>query len=284
LLDSDQVQVYLSDGNLKYKDQSTNQTYDQSDIVHIQNYSLNGLIGVSTLTYASLSLSTSYASESHANNFFSGGGALAGLLRPIAGVNLTKDKATAAKRNFVNALNSDLGGASNSIVVLDSGLEYQQITVSPKDAQLLESRQFNSLAISQFFGVPLSKLFDKSNTSYSSAEAEQIDFLNSTLLPLLEKIENEFYRKLFLPIDYSKTELRFEVSNLLRLDANTQADVYTKYFNLGVMTTNEIREKINSPYPVKGGNRAFVLQNAQPLDNILNDIKNNKNTNTNKNE
>jgi HK97 family phage portal protein len=276
LLNSDNIKVLLNDNQtLTYKDQLTGQLYSSDEIIHIMNHSINGLLGISTLSFASLTLETAYNSEQHASNFFSGGGALAGILRPLAGVNLTKDKATSAKQSFVNALDNSLtNGKSNSIVVLDSGLEYQAISINPKDSQLLESRQFNFISIAQYFGVPLSKLFDKTNSSYASSEAEQIDFLNSTLLPLLEKIEIEFYRKLFLKVDYDLTELKFDTSNLLRLDASTQASVFSQLFNVGAMTTNEIREKLNSNFPVKGGNRAFVQQNVQPIDNLLNDIKN----------
>lgn len=273
LLDSDNVEVFLQT-TLKYKDRSTGNIYDAADIIHILNYPnpANGLIGISTISYASLAMGTAYAAEEMSNNWFTSGGVLSGILRPAAGVNLSKDKATAAKESFTNALNSELGGKSGSVVVLDSGLEYQPISLNNKDMQLLESRQFNIITISHFFGIPLAKL-DNSKSSYATQEASQIDFLNNCLLPLLEKIELSFYVKLFMPVEYDKTELKFDVSNLLRLDASTQATVYTQLFNIGAMTVNEIREKLNANNPVTGGNRAFIQQNVQPVDNILNDVK-----------
>ena len=273
ILNPDTVQVVLVNNVKKYQVINTNTLLDDYDVIHIMNYSNNNLVGISTLSYASMSLGTAYNSEEYASNFFSGGGTLAGILRPVAGVNMTGDKARSAKESFLNSLNSDLGGKSNSVVVLDSGLEYQSISISPADAQLLESRQFNILSIAQWFGVPPSKLFDLSAASYASAESSQIDFLNSTLLPLLEKIELEFYRKIYLPIEYSTTELKFDVSNLLRLDQSTQATVFSQLFNIGAMSVNEIREKLNANYPATGGNRLMIGQQMQPLDNLLNDLK-----------
>ena len=85
------------------------------------------------------------------------------------------------------------------------------------------------------------------------------------------------FRKLFLKSEWDISELRFDTSNLLRLDAQTQASVFTQYFNCGAMTVNEIRERINAKFPIKNGNRSFIGQNMQPTDNILNDIKNQKN-------
>lgn len=280
LLDSSDVQVVLVNGFKKYQQISTTRLFDDFDIIHIMNYSVNGLVGVSTLSYASMSLATAYNSEEYASNFFAGGGAMAGILKPIAGTTLNDEKAEKLKNSITDKLSANVdGGVSNSIIVLGAGVEYQPISISPKDAQLLESRQFNILSIAQWFGVPPAKLFDLSKATYASAEASQIDFLNSTLLPLLEKIENEIYRKIYLPVEYATTELKFDVQNLLRLDQNTQADVFTKYINSGIMTVNEVRERLNLNFPAVGGNRLFIGQNLQPLDNILNDIKNN---NTNK--
>jgi HK97 family phage portal protein len=268
LLDSTKVRVIVANGNVTYE-YNGGTVYDKEDIIHIMNYSTDGITGISTISYASMTLGTAYASEEHASNFFSRGANMAGLLRPIAGVTLNDGKAKKAKDAFINALSSDLGGASNSIVVLDSGLEYQPITLSPKDSQLLESRAFNIITIAQFFGVSPHKLFDFSKGSYNSVEASQIDFLNSTIQPLLEKIELELYRKIFTRVEYDLTELKFDVSNLLRMDSTAQANYFTQMHNIGAYTTNEVREKINANAPVKGGNRSFVQVNLQPIDNLI---------------
>lgn len=262
LLDPDYIQVILKNGQ-KFYVYDSNIEYTDDDIIHIMNYSTNGLIGISTLSYASMTLETAYASESHANNFFKKGGNLFGLLRPKDGVTITPTKARAAKESFMNGVTED------GIVVLDSGFEHQQISVNPKDSQLLESRLFNIITIAQFFGVSPHKLFDYSKGGYNSVEASQIDFLNTTLQPMLEKIENEFFRKLYTRVEYDMTELKFDISNLLRLDSQAQATFLSQMYQLGAFTTNEIREKLNANNPVKGGNRAFTMVNLQPLDNLI---------------
>lgn len=268
LLDTDTIQVLMVNNQLKYQVINTKVVYDSADIVHIMNYSTNGYVGVSTLSYASMCLGNSYNSEEHASNFFSNGANLSGILRPVAGVNLTKDKADKAKESFINSLNGDLNGSSGGIVVLDAGLEYQAISINPKDAQLIENRRFNVITICQFFGVPPSKVFDLSKSSYATNEAQQIDFLNSTLLPILEKIEIEFFRKIFSPVEYDLTELKFDVSNIIRLDSTTQASYFSQLFNMGALSTNEIREKLNLNYPVAGGNEHMIQVNVQPLNNM----------------
>ncbi len=197
---------------------------------------------------------------------------MSGILRPVAGQSMNKTQAANAKQQLINQLNTDFGGASNSIVVISEGLEYQTISVNPKDSQLLESRQFGVLEICRFFNVPPSLAFSETG-KFSTAEQQSLDFLNNSLVPLLEKLESEAFRKLFLPSDWSTSELKFDTENIMRLDATTKADYYTKMYQIGALTTNEVREKINAGSPVKGGNRAFNQTNLQPLDNLISENK-----------
>jgi HK97 family phage portal protein len=281
LLEPSTVQVILMNGDIFYNVISTSYfnlplikagVYNKADIIHIMNFSLNNFVGISTLNYANLVLGTAYSAEMQANNYFSSNNILTGILKPSAGNNLTEKKAKAAKEAFLANLNSiNTGGAS--LIVLDSGLDYQPIQTNPKQAMLNESRELSALQICQFFGVPPQKVFlDKRNVA-STNEAQQIEFLNSTLLPLVEKIEAEFYSKLVLPIDYDTVEIKADVTNLLRLNASEQAAVFTSLYNIGAITSNEIRDKMDCDKPVKGGDRAFINQDMQPLDNILNDVK-----------
>ena len=244
-------------------------TFSDSEIIHILNYTYDGVVGESTLFYAATSLGITMDSETNASNFFKGGSNLSGILSPIAGVNIGADKAKKAKQDWINSTSSNVvGSVGNGVVVLDAGLTYQPISISPKDSQLLESRQFNVVDVCRFFNTPPALCFSDSG-KYSTPEQAQLDYLNNCLQPLIEKIENEFYRKLFPQNQWSVTDLKFSIENLIRLDANGRADYFTKMFQLGGYTPNEIRQKIDSQQPMVGGNRAFIQVNVQPLDNLI---------------
>jgi HK97 family phage portal protein len=118
-------------------------------------------------------------------------------------------------------------------------------------------------------GFHLRNLFEMSKSSYNSVEASNIDFLQTCLHPIIQKIENEFFVKLFPKALWNNIELRFDSSELLRLDSATQADYFVKMHSIGALTTNEIRQKIDAANPVKGGNRAYVAVNLQPTDNLI---------------
>ena len=38
---------------------------------------------------------------------------------------------------------------------------------------------------------------------------------------------------------------------------------------MGALTVNEVREKINAPYPAKDGNKHFISTNLQELGNLI---------------
>lgn len=274
LLNSDLIEPSIKDSDLIYKVKGTNIEYDSAQIIHILNYTNNGINGISTLEHAYNTLGVAYDSENHTWNFFKNGANLFGILKAREGVNLRKESALNAKKEFINSLyNSSVDGQVGGIAVLDSGLDYQAISINPKDSQLLESRQYNVIDICRFFNVPPSLAFSE-NSKYSTSEQQQLDYINNTLLPIIEKIENEFFRKVYLKNEWDNNELKFDVENLLRLDATTKADYLTKMFQIGAYTPNEIRSRINSEFPVKGGNRAFIQVNVQPVDNLISEQTN----------
>ena len=147
-------------------------------------------------------------------------------------------------------------------------MDYKAIGVNPSDAQLLETRQYSVFDICRFFGVSPQKAYDMSTQSYSSIEASQLAFLTDTLQPMLEKIELEFERKLFLPSEKFKYDVSFDTSVMLRTDKNAQAEYYTKMYNLGVLTTNDIRRQLDYE-PVENGDQPFIQSNLVPIDKPL---------------
>lgn len=196
LLNSDSILLETKDGDIIYKDTVTGNIYDKSQIIHIMNYGSSLYRGESTISYMSNALQISNNLESYFQNLTRSGMMVSGILKPVGG-NINSDKALAAKTAFNAAVNSI---EANSVIVLDSGFEFQQISISPKDAAYLESSKLNANTICKFFGVPPSMIYDEVG-KYSTAEQSQIDYLNNTLTPIIEKIESEFFRKVYLATD-----------------------------------------------------------------------------------
>ena len=88
--------------------------------------------------------------------------------------------------------------------------------INPKDAQLLESRQFNVVDLCRFFSVSPVKAFDLSKSSYSTVEATQLQYLTDTALAVITKIEQEINRKVFLLSERGRIIAEFDTSAILR--------------------------------------------------------------------
>ena len=57
---------------------------------------------------------------------------------------------------------------AGQVAVLEEGIKWQSISVSPEDAELLASRRFGTETIAGIFRVPLPMLGDISNGSYAN--------------------------------------------------------------------------------------------------------------------
>ena len=254
-----------SDGSITYtiSQNNFNRKVSDKDIIHIINFTYDGLHGVSTLQHAKNTLGLSSDSEAHASGFFKGGANLAGILNVNS--SLTENQKIKLKQSWQQAFGTN-SGTPNGVAVLEGNMQYTPITVSPQESQLLETRKFNVTDICRFFGVSPTKAFDLSNSSYSTVEAAQLAFLTDTLAPLLEKIELELERKLFKPNEKFKIDVRFDTSVLLRTDKEAESAYYNKMFYMGVFSINELRQKIDLP-PIKDGDIHFLQSNMMTLEN-----------------
>lgn len=249
-------------------------TVESCNMIHIKNFSYDGIEGVSTLKHARNTLGLSTDAEAHAAGFFKGGANLAGILKSTT--NLNAQQKNDLKRSWQMAF-SPATGTPNGVAVLEGNLTFEPITVNPTDAQLLETRQFNVVDICRFFGVSPVKAFDLSKSSYSTVEATNLSFLTETLSPLLEKIEEEFERKLYKPSEKDSIDVRFDTATLLRADKQSLANYYQTLFNIGVVSPNDIRKQLDLP-AMEGGDNTFVQVNIQTLERAVSSIPDNTNT------
>lgn len=259
--------------NVMYNVTGLSNSVESCNMIHILNFSYDGITGISTLSHAKNTLGLAMDSESHASGFFKGGANLAGILTVQS--TLTSKQKQDLKTSWQTAF-SPTTGQPNGVAVLEGNMEFKPITVNPSDAQLLETREFNVIDICRFFGVSPVKAFDLSKSSYNTVEATNLSFLTDTLSPLLEKIELEFERKIYKPSEKESIDVRFDTSRLLRADKQSLANYYSTLFNIGVVSLNEIRKELDLA-SVEGGDNHFVQVNLMEVNKAAQNIPTNKN-------
>lgn len=269
-INPDIVTIQNVKGELKYVITGSKGWINSSDIIHILNFpQLGSPYGLSTISYAASSLEIAYNSENHAGNWFKGGANASGFLSTTAP--LTPKQEQDLINKFKSASNAATGNPNGLIFMGGAGdIKLQTLGISPRDSQLIETRAYNVIDISRFFSVNPILLFDNTKGTYSNVENAQLDFLNTTLLPIIEKIENEFVRKLIFPSKRNQLDIRFDLSNLLRIDSKSKVEYYKGLFEMGVVNANFIAKTLNLPkVEGEGGDRYCISTNLQDSNNLI---------------
>lgn len=236
----------------RYSDGTNISVYSEKSIWHNKLFG-NGVIGISPLGCARNSLGIAMSAEDRVNKMANSG------FRP-AGV-LTIDKVLSPEqRKAIREQFKDLAdGGNDSLRVLEAGLAYQQISMNPKDVQLLESRKFQTEDIARFFGVPSVLINDTSaSTVWGSGVSEIIrGFYKLGLSSYLGRIESSIVINL-LDISERRNILpEFDFEVLMKGDEKTRFEAYQTSIRSGVKTPNECRREEGLP-PDQDGNRLFI--------------------------
>lgn len=242
-------------------------TFDADEIIHFKNLSLDGgYTGVSTLTYAARTLAISANADSANVESFKTRGTLTGF---VSGKNATIGFGAIQDTQLSDVANNieKQLASGKKIFNLPGEMSFNQISLSPSDIQLLETKTFNVLDICRFFGVHPDKVFAMQTANYKASEMSQVAFLTDTLQPVLTQIENELQIKLIpreLAMDF---KIDFDIEPLLQTDLLTQADYINKTIQAGVRTVNHWRKKFGQA-PVPNGDKVLVSANLKALDTL----------------
>ena len=157
---------------------------------------------------------------------------------------------------------------AHRIAVLDYGLKYTPISISNKDAQFVEQSELSVQDLARFFGVPLYKL-QAGKQSYESNEQNAIEYVVSTLHPIVTQYEEELTWKLLTSSEIARgLEIRMNMMAELRGDFNSRGTWYEKMRNISVYSPNDIRALEDLP-DVEGGDERYASFNYGPLSRWL---------------
>ena len=223
---------------------------DQADVVQITSLGYDGLTSPSPITYAAReAVGNAIAAQQWSGRFFKDGATFDFALKHPA--NLKEEQIAALKAAVVAR-----SGGSRGPLLLTGGLEPAQLSVNPKDAELLASRQFTVEEICRIFGVPphLIGHTEKNSSWGTGMEQQGGNFVRYTLMSHLTQIAQEFNHKLW-PIR-QRYFLEHVTSALERGDLKSRNEAYRiglgRAGEPGWLTVNEVRNQENLP-PVEGG-------------------------------
>lgn len=221
-------QVTLPDGSFK--------TMAPGEIFHVRGMTLNGWLGISPIAYARESIGLALATEKFGGQLFKNGAKMGGVLEHPGRVG---QEAYERVKGTFDAAHS--GENAHKTAILEEGMKFSKVAMTGEDAQFLDTRKYQRSEIAAIFRVPPHMIGDLERATFSNIEQQSLDFINSALMPWLNRIEKAIRRDLFSKEDKKTLHVRFGVASLLRGDAAARATYYHNGILDGWMTRNEAR-------------------------------------------
>ena len=212
---------------------------DPRDVLHIPGLGFDGLVGYSPIAMAKNAIGMAIACEEYGATFFANGASPGAVLEHpgvLKDPQKVRDSWNNAFRGSANA---------NKVAVLEEGMKYTPISISPEQAQFLETRKFQIDEIARIFRIPPHMVGDLEKSSFSNIEQQSLEFVKYTLDPWVSRWEQSLVRALLKPEEKKKYFMKFNVDGLLRGDYQSRMNGYAVGRQNGWLSANDIRELEN---------------------------------------
>ncbi|MHA1569295.1 MAG: phage portal protein [Alphaproteobacteria bacterium] len=242
--------VRLDDGALVYEHQplkGARRVLLASEVFHLRALSMDGIVGLNPIAHHRESIGMAIAAEEYASRFWANDASPRGVLK-MPNHFRSADDAKAFRDQWQKA---QTGANRHKVAVLEDGLEFQQIGISARDAQFIESRKFQVTDIARLFRVPPHMIGDLERATFSNIEHQAIGFVTHTMAPWFRRWESAIGAQLMSEADRETYFAEFLVDALLRGDTKTRFEAYNKAVMTGWLNRNEVRE-IENRNPVEG--------------------------------
>ncbi len=221
-----------------------------SKILHLKNYHpSDSHYGLSCLSAASMSINLHNRATIWNNSLLRNGARPSGAL-------IVKDDNTQLTDEQFDRLQAQLSekftGSTNSgkPLLLEGGLDWREMSISPKDMDFIESKNSASREIALAFGVPPQLLGINGDTTYSNMQEARLGLWEETLIPLLDKLSDALSN--WFSYQYSEEIfIDFDRDNISALTEKRES-LWTKIANANFMTINEKRS-LAGLKPISGG-------------------------------
>lgn len=236
-------------------------TLTSRDVLHIPGLGFDGLVGYSPIAMAKNAIGMAIACEEYGATFFANGAAPGGVLEHPG---IIKDP-----ERVRQSWNATFGGAANAnkIAVLEEGMRYTPISISPEQAQFLETRKFQLDEIARIFRIPPHMVGDLDKSSFSNIEQQSLEFVKYTLDPWVVRWEQALQRALLTDKEKAHLTIHFNVDGLLRGDYESRMNGYATARQNGWMSANDIRalENLDRIPEEEGGDLYLINGNMTKL-------------------
>jgi HK97 family phage portal protein len=252
------------DGDISYvyADARGRREYTERDIWHIKGFGSDGLTGLSPVGMGWRSMMGASNIENATSNTFSEN------MRPSGVVSITDILKSDQRKQLQEVIAQGVFGNDRmgTLQLLEGGAKYQQLTINPVDAQMMEQRGASVEDLCRWYQVPPSMIGHGTAVSNWGTGREQINlgFKQYVLDQYTTRIEQSIAKNLLSPAERRRFYAEYSFEGLLRTDSQGRANFYKSALFDGWMNVDEVRALENLP-PVPGGDIYRVQSAMVPL-------------------
>lgn len=218
------------------------------DMHHIRGPLPTGYVGRSMISLAREAIGLGLAAEHFGAHLYANGVKPTGVLEHPGKIGAP---ATETLRSQFAEKYSGISNGGKPLL-LEEGMKWTSMSITPSDAEFIDSRKFQRTEIAGVFRVPAHLVNDLEKATFSNIEHSTLDFIIHSLRPWLVRWEQAINRDLLLPSERGEYFAEFMLDAILRGDTTTRYNAYGSAIQNKWMNANEVRIKENLN-PVEGG-------------------------------
>lgn len=244
---------------LKISYSSKTMIIKDEDIINLRGFGNGEVLGLSAIKYHKQNLGLAIAAQDYGADFYNKGTRLDGYIEYQGKLDME------VKKKIASSWNDNYGpNGTGGTAILDNGTKYTRLGLPPEDAQFIETRKFQKNEVATILGIPPYMINEMGEATYNNVEHQGIEFVTYSLGSWIEKLEQEYARKLLRENEKRTHYFKHNVNRLLRTDVKARAEFYRMMSDVGVYSINEIRgfEDMN---PIEGGDQRFIQLNRVEL-------------------
>lgn len=205
-----------------------------AQVVHVPMLALPGQSrGKSPITLLAEPIASGLAAIKFGGYFFSNGSAMQGIIEAPAGAMVDTKQVKAEMERGNRGLSR-----SHALGVLTGGATFRQLTINPRDSQMMELQDFIVEDVGRAFGIPPFKLgsTQPGAVAYASTSNARVEY-GETVQNYVTRLEHAFSTL----IPGADTFLKFNLRAVMRSNPEARFAGYNVLLQDGVITKDEVR-------------------------------------------
>lgn len=246
---------------------SRRRVVQRQDMFHLRGWGFGGDEGLSPIRWGTQSLGAAMAADEASAKMFGSGMQASGVLK-------TNQRIMPEQRPQLQAMMSEYAGSTKAgkLMILEAGMEFEQLTLNPDDAQMLETRRFSIEEVCRWFGVPpivIGHSAEGQTMWGTGVEQIFLSWMQLGINPVLKKVEQRIRKQLIPVRDQRDLYAEFNREAMLQMDSKAKAEFIRAMVTMGVMKPDEARDKLNIEREGGAADQLWMQGAMKPVDMIL---------------